>query len=371
MATTSGSSSPKWALTHVHIENFKSYNLVDKEIQQKGMTGLTGANGAGKSVFLEAIAFGLGASPGALRIQTLAELCGSHSAIGNRTEVLLTFKSTKHQDTILVGSAITNGSRVYFLNNKAVTKQAFFRTTNETLGFPNNCSTYYLSQRAIDLHIKAQPQALFKFLCFLAGTDALLSAQEDASRQITIFEKHLREVVAAVKHLEEDVQQKQHRLERLNDEALIAERLAQAESETKSAENRHRNAKRFRDLDSCMSLVTSLTLLYEAERSLVQRLKHRQQEETETHWPESTGEELLQNALLRLEREESQLKKHASSLAALFKTGQESAAALEELRHQSTRNGAERQRILSTSIPQLIARISSSNTSPGTNDDAL
>ena len=67
-------------LRRAHVSCFKSITAVSLRQLPTGLLSVTGANGTGKSVLLEAIAFACAASNGELRIDSLAELCPASAA---------------------------------------------------------------------------------------------------------------------------------------------------------------------------------------------------------------------------------------------------------------------------------------------------
>ena len=97
----------RYLLRIVSIENFKSVkNRIVLTIPSKCMIGVIGANGAGKSVCLEAIAFASGSSIKDLRVNKLEELV----QFGTVPTVELEFKNGASR-SLKVACTIVDGNK--------------------------------------------------------------------------------------------------------------------------------------------------------------------------------------------------------------------------------------------------------------------
>ena len=96
------------------------------------------------------------------------------------------------------------------------------------MGFSKDPNAWYLSQRAVDAIVKATPQKMVETLCFLAGTDLVLGAQEEASKLMVKFQTNLQAVSKVIATLEQEVTEATKRLSVFDESAKIEQQLRSA-----------------------------------------------------------------------------------------------------------------------------------------------
>ena len=232
------------SLIHVRIENFKSIQSCSIAIKP-GFTIISGlyiscrfhtylliylfynigANGSGKSVFLESIAFALGANPNQLRVSVLKDLLRescSNSSSNNKNDlrllVELTFKLNKNEDNknnkVVIGCSILDNQRYYNINLSKVSKEYFLQYIKEKLKFSQQ--GWNIAQKAVQSIIRSNPHHLFDMISYVSGTNLIFEAKNQALGQIEKANKNLTTMKTSIDRLQQDISDDQLFVDQIN-----------------------------------------------------------------------------------------------------------------------------------------------------------
>uniref|UniRef100_A0A834VB41 Structural maintenance of chromosomes protein n=1 Tax=Sarcoptes scabiei TaxID=52283 RepID=A0A834VB41_SARSC len=139
-------------LEYLVVENFKSYNGLQKIGPLKKFTAIIGPNGSGKSNFMDAISFVLGEKTANLRVKKLSELIHGASIgrpVSNNASVTLIYRDINTGRNTNFTRLVQGSSSEYRVNENPVSKQDY-ASLLEKLGINIKARNFLVYQGAVE-----------------------------------------------------------------------------------------------------------------------------------------------------------------------------------------------------------------------------
>ncbi|KAJ1421694.1 RecF/RecN/SMC, partial [Ochromonadaceae sp. CCMP2298] len=180
-------------LTHLEVENFKSYEGKQVVGPFDNFTCIIGPNGAGKSNMMDAISFVLGVQSRHLRSSHLKELVfrkDADAAPARKASVTLFYEASAGEvegreegDVMVFGRSISAaGVSSYKLDRRDVTYDRYEQTLQE-IGVLVKARNFLVFQGDVEAVASKSPQDLTKLLEQISGSDQYIAEYEDLLRR--------------------------------------------------------------------------------------------------------------------------------------------------------------------------------------------
>ncbi|KAH7636839.1 structural maintenance of chromosomes 1 [Dermatophagoides farinae] len=149
-------------LEYLMVENFKSYNGLQKIGPLKKFTAIIGPNGSGKSNFMDAISFVLGEKTANLRVKKLSELIHGASIgrpVSNNASVTLVYKDIDTGRITNFTRLVQGSSSEYRVDDNSVSKQDYAELL-EKLGINIKARNFLVYQGAVESIAMKNPKEI-------------------------------------------------------------------------------------------------------------------------------------------------------------------------------------------------------------------
>lgn len=149
-------------LEYIVVENFKSYNGLQRIGPLKKFTAIIGPNGSGKSNFMDAISFVLGEKTANLRVKKLSELIHGASIgrpVSNNASVTLIYKDIDTGRITNFTRLVQGSSSEYRVNDNPVSKQDYAELL-EKLGINIKARNFLVYQGAVESIAMKNPKEI-------------------------------------------------------------------------------------------------------------------------------------------------------------------------------------------------------------------
>nr|CAD7567859.1 unnamed protein product [Timema californicum] len=166
-------------LTHIEVENFKSYKGCLTIGPLKSFTAVIGPNGSGKSNFMDAVSFVMGEKTSSLRVKRLSDLIHGASIgqpVSRSASVTAVFELEDGKEKRFTRS-VQGSSSDHRINKEAVSSQVYLAEL-ERLGINAKAKNFLVFQGAVESIAMKNPKERTALFEEISGSGALKDEYE-------------------------------------------------------------------------------------------------------------------------------------------------------------------------------------------------